>query len=190
MTTPASALNVDLTDPSVRRLLAPEEGSPIVDPRDPSARSARPMVQLAGDAADPTGRMAGRGLMSTHRLDTGKIEVLVAYRGKVGDYDLTVDVYTLPGQPIELHMICPKCRHKNRITAERKQVAFEEKDARPYTFVDGSSMPFNGGDLSVEPFQCGWEMPDAGEHKTGIRAGGITLCKLTLAIDHNVAKDA
>lgn len=170
----SSALNVNLADPSVRRLMGTEQSG--------VANGKRQMVQLAGDE--------DRGLMSTTRLDTAKIEVLVAYRGRVGDFDLTVDVYALPGEPAELHIICPKCRHKSRITADRKRIEFSQNDIRPYTFVDGSRMPTNGGRLDVETFECGWEMPDAGEHKAGIKAGGITLCRMRMAIDHNVAKDA
>jgi hypothetical protein len=171
------ALNIDMRDPSVRRLMTGGEESSIARP----GQQRREMVQLAGDEQ--------HGLMSTRRLDTQKIEVLVAYRGRVGDFDLTVDVYAIPGQHTELHIICPKCRHKSRITGERKKIEFEQNDTRPYTFVDGSRFPTNGGRLDVETFECGWEMPDAGEHKVGIRSGGITLCLMKMAIDHNVAKD-
>jgi hypothetical protein len=181
-----NALNVDLTDPNVRRLITGDE-SRIIDPSKPR----REMVQLAGDVSDPTGRTPGqRGLMSTHRLDTEKIEVLVAYRGRIGDFDMTVDVYALAGEHIELHLICPKCHHKSRITGERKKIEFDQHNTRPYSFVNGVRRPTNGGRLDVEPFECGWEMPDAGEHKTGIRAGGITLCRMRMAIDGSVAKDA
>ena len=50
--------------------------------------------------------------------------------------------------------------------------------------------PNNGGRLSVEPFECTWEMPDAGEHKPGYIGGGITLCKLKIGISNNIARDA
>ncbi len=170
----ASALNVNLSDPSVRRLMGTDEGG--------LSSRKREMVQLAGDEQ--------RGIQSTRRLDTAKVEVLVAYRGRAGHFDMTVDVYALPGEPAELHIICPKCRHKSRITAARKHIEFDSNDTRPYTFVDGSQMPTNGGRLDVETFECSWEMPDAGEHKVGIRSGGITLCRMRMAIDHNVAKDA
>jgi hypothetical protein len=180
-----SELEIDMRNPSVRRMIDGEEHSSIMNPQ-----TRRPMVQLAGDAPDPTGMSRNRGMQSTHRLDADKIEVLVRYRGRVGDFDMTVDVYALPGTPPELHIICPKCRNKSRITAERKKIEFDANDTRPYTFVDGSRMPTNGGSLSVEPFECGWEMPDAGAHTPGIRAGGITLCRMRMAIDHSVAKDA
>jgi len=171
----SNALNVNLQDPSVRRLMGTDESGNVVPGR-------REMVQLAGDE--------NRGMQSVRRLDTAKVEVLVAYRGRVGDFDLTVDVYALPGEPAELHIICPKCRHKSRITAERKKIEFDQHDIRPYTFVDGSRMPTNGGRLDVETFECGWEMPEAVEHKVGITQHGMTLCRMRMAIDHNVAKDA
>ncbi len=168
------ALNVNLADPSTRRLMGTDESG--------LATRKREMVQLAGDEQ--------HGMQSIRRLDTAKVEVLVAYRGRVGDFDMTVDVYALPGEPIELHIICPKCRHKSRITAARKQIEFNQNDTRPYTFVDGSRMPTNGGRLDVSTFECGWEMPEAGEHKPGVETLGMTLCRMRMAIDHNVAKDA
>lgn len=170
----SEALNLNLSDPSTRRLMGTDDHGRIAQKRQ--------MVQLAGDER--------RGMTSTTRLDTSKVEVLVAYRGRIGDFDMTVDVYAIPGEPLELHIICPKCRHKSRITQQRKQIEFNPGDFRPYTFVDGSRMPTNGGLLNVETFECGWEMPEAGEHKVGLRTGGITLCRMRMAIDHNEAKDA
>lgn len=180
-----NALNIDMSDPSVRRMISGN------DEENPLAPKKRSMVQLAGDAPDPTGRMAGRGLQSTHRLDTGKIEVLVAYRGKQAQHaDMTVDVYAIPGQPMELHLICPKCHHKSRVTAERKKIEFDENDVRPFSLLSGETYPTNGGRLDVATFECGWEMPDAGKHTPGIKSGGITLCRMRLTIDHNQAKDS
>lgn len=165
-------LNLDMTNPSVRNLLGAEE-SGVVKPGD----NRREMVHLAGDA--------DKGFVSTTRLDTMKQEVFVTYK----DFLLTVDVYALPGQPIELVYVCPKCRHQGRITGDKKAIEFDARAGRPMALPNGATVP-SGGELSVEPFQCSWEMPDAGEHKPGIRSGGITLCNLKLAIDHNVAKDA
>lgn len=175
----SAPLHIDMADPSVRRLIEGDPGDGRIE--DPTKRR-REMVQLAGDER--------HGLESTHRLDTGKVEVLVSYRGRVGDFDMTVDVYQLPGEKPELHIICPKCRNKSRITAERKQIAFDPGATRPYTFVDGSRMPTNGGSLDVEPFECGWEMPDAGKHTPGLRSGGITLCRMRMGISSSVARDA
>ncbi len=167
-------LNIDMTNPSVQNLLGSERSS-IVEPGEQKKR--REMVQIAGDPE--------HGYTSTTRLDTMKQEVFVTYK----DFLLTVDVYALPGQPIELVYVCPKCRHQGRITGDRKHVEFDPSSSRVMVLPNGAKL-HTGGDLSVEAFQCSWEMPDAGEHKTGIRAGGITLCNLKIAIDHNIAKDA
>ncbi len=167
-------LSLDMTNPAVRGLLGADD-SRLVTPE--GEKQKREMVQLAGDPQ--------RGYASTTRLDTMKQEVFVTY----GDFLLTVDVYALPGQPIELVYVCPKCRHQGRITGDKKHVEFDPGASRTLALPNGARVP-TGGDLSIEPFQCSWEMPDAGEHKPGIRAGGITLCNLKLAIDHNVAKDA
>lgn len=163
-------LNLNMSDPSVRALIGADESS-LATP------GKREMVQIAGDPE--------RGFTSTTRLDTMKQEVFVTYK----DFLLTVDVYALPGQPIELVYVCPKCRKQGRITGDKKTIEFDPGASRVMTLPNGAKVP-TGGQLSVAPFQCSWEMPDAGEHKAGIRAGGITLCKLTIAIDNNVAKDA
>lgn len=180
------ALDIDLRDPHVRAVIDHDRNRTSL--KNPT--TGREMVQLAGDAPDPTGMSRHRGAMSTHRLDSEKIEVLVAYRGRSGEFDLTVDVYMLPGQPIELHIICPRCRNKSRITGERKKIEFSPNDTRPYTFVDGSKYPTNGGRLDVETFECGWELDNKKKHVVGLREGGMNLCRMVLAIDHNVAKDA
>lgn len=191
-------LDIDLRDPSVRRFL---DGD---DSRVATGNGKRRMEQLAGDApanwhgelgaADPLAgvrRTEGqRGMLSTTRLDQGKIEVLVAYRGRIGQFDLTIDVYRVPGAPLELHIICPKCRNKSRISGEKKKIAFDERITRPYEFVDGSRFPTNGGRLDVEPFECAWELDNKAQHVQGLRAGGINLCRMRLAIDGSIAKDA
>lgn len=167
-------LNIDMTNPAVRNLMG-SDGSHIVDPGEQKKRQE--MVQLAGDPE--------HGYTSTTRLDTMKQEVFVTYK----DFLLTVDVYALPGQPLELVYVCPKCRKQGRITGDRKTIEFDPHASRVMPLPNGAKV-HTGGALSVEPFQCSWEMPDAGEHKAGIRSGGITLCNLKIAIDNNVGKDA
>jgi hypothetical protein len=167
-------LSIDMKNPAVRDLMGTNE-SGIVRP----GEKRRELVHLAGD---PEG---DRGISCTYRADTAKQEVIVVYK----DFVMTVDVYALPGEPVELHIICPKCRNKSRITAARKKIDLEFGAGKPIRLPDGRMMQ-TVARLSVEPFQCSWEMPGAGEHKPGIRAGGLTLCQLKLAIDNNVAKDA
>ncbi len=188
MASPAD-LDINLSDPRVRALVTGDE-SRIHQP------GKREMVQLAGDpmhghgaVRDPSGKTNNMGIMSTHHLDHDKIEVLVSYRGRAGDFDMTVDVYRV-GNELEVHFICPKCKKAGRVTAARKKMEFEQGDTRPYTFVDGSVYPTNGGRLFVQPFECGHEMPDAGAHVAGIKSGGITLCRQRLAIENSIAKDA
>lgn len=190
------SLDINLRDPAVQRLIDPDKG-----------QGGKPKLeQLYGDKApphwkgtkgalDPTGMHAGRGVMSTHQLDKHKIEVLVAYRGRHGEFDMTVDVYELPGGLFELVLICPKCHGGNRgagsrITSERKRIEFDRDHGRPYTFVDGSRLPYNGGDLSVEPFECSFELNSNERHVIGQRGGGGNLCRMRLAIEHSIAKDA
>lgn len=189
-------LNINMADPQVRRLI---EGD------GPGAPGARKLEQLHGDKAPPSwsghglaGAMSGRnnrGALSNFQLDKSKIEVLVSYRGRFGEFDMTVDVYQLPGEPIELVLICPKCHGGgrgagSRITSERKKIEFDRDHGRPYTFVDGSRIAYNGGALSVEPFECSFEMNSSEKHVIGQRAGGVNLCRMRMAIDNSIAKDA
>lgn len=189
----SSNLDLNINDPAVKRLLGTDDSRI----QQPGARK-RSMVQLAGDAPDPTGVTGFRGLQSTTRLDMGKLEVLVIFKDRV----MTVDVYKIEGEPIELLLICPRCENESRITSEMKKIEFEYGNTRPVKLPDGSLVSFdkpqhthghvytNAGSLSVEPFQCSWEMKGAGKHTPGIRAGGLTLCNLKLVIDNNVAREA
>lgn len=186
------SLELDLTNPSVRNLLGAD------DPRVQASPRPREMVQLAGDAPDPTGQTSHRGLASTTRLDAGKLEVAVVY----GDHLMTMDVYAIPGEPVQVHYICPRCRKQGRISSERKQIEFDPSSTRPVRLPDGQlvakdrparlpdgGLLTNAGALSIEPFECAWEVGDD-PHTPGIRAGGLTLCRLKLGIDHNVAREA
>ena len=126
----------------------------------------RELVHLAGDP--------DTGLASTVRVDKAKFETKVSYTHGPKDFVLTVDVYLVPGAPPEVHLICPKCQHQLRVPGDKKAIDFD----------------IATGKLSIEKFQCTWEMPDAGEHVPGLISGGMSLCKWTAAIDGNVAKDA
>lgn len=173
----SNQLSINLRDPAVAKMLGVADGN-IARPG-----PRKELVQLAGDAPDPhgTGR---RGIASTTRLDAGKVEVLVPYRG---DLLMTVDVYVLPNEPIQVHYVCPRCHKLGRITGDRKQIEFDPKAGRAIE-LDGAKI-YNGGELNIEPFQCTNELPEHAHHVRGDRHG-LTLCKLTLAIDRSVAKDA
>ena len=165
---PTGSLSIDMADPSVQEMLGTEDR--VVRP----GRSRRELVQLAGDAPDPTGQSSFRGAQSTHRLNAAKEEVEVVYK----DFLLTVDVYRHEGAPIQVHLICPRCRHASRITGDRKAIDF-----------DPTRNTQAGGLLSIEPFECTWELTDD-KHTPGLIGGGINLCKLRLGITNNVARDA
>ena len=145
----------------------------------------RPVVQLAGDME--------HGLSSTTRLNTNKIEVMVVY--KAPSKFLTVDVYQVPGEPVMVHMICPKCLKTNRITADRKRIEFDAAARNP---VHGLVLSEAGPDLaslaetgrlSVSSFECAWEV-GGDKHVQGGVHTGASLCRQRLAIENNRAKDA
>lgn len=156
-------INIDMADPAVQRLMG-----------------SRDLVQLAGDAPDPTG-IGPNGMASTYRLNRSAIaNPIVEYHPGRADYAIiTCDVYAHPGEPMFLHLICPRCRNPLRIGADRKHIELEI-----------GAGPNAQGRLSVEPFECTWEAPGAGKHVPGLIGGGVSLCRWRAAIDNNVAKDA
>lgn len=176
-------LELDMKNPRVREMLGAD------DPRltQPGTKK-REMAQIAGDQLDPTGRTNLRGLARTTRLDGGKHETLVLFRGKTADFVLTVDVYAIPGEPLQVHYICPRCHKQGRITQDAKQMAWAPTENRVLDLPDGQKTRTNGV-LSVEPFQCTWEVGSE-THTPGIRAGGLTLCGQKLVIDDNIAREA
>ena len=147
------------------------------------ATGKRDVVQLAGDAHN--------GLTSTTNLDSNKHEVVVVYK----DTFLTVDVYTVPGEPPEIHLICPRCHKASRISGANKQIVFDaaaDNPMRRKIAVAGArdllSICYLGR-LSVEPFECTWEIGGDAHAKGGVHTGA-TLCRQRLAIEDNRAQDA
>ncbi len=181
--------SINLSDPRVRELLGE---SPT---RISSGNAGRQVVQLAGDAPDPTGLSSAVGLQSTHRLTGGKQEVAVLY----GDIILTVDVYALPGEPMKAHIICPRCMKHSTIPGDRKHIEYDARALNPMQTqillrVDRVSLPevsriVEFGRLSIEAFECSWEIGD-GQHTAGGVHTGASLCRLRLVIDDNRARDA
>lgn len=162
-----AALDLNLEDPAVKALLGDEHKKWLEESRGRDGAPKRELVHLAGDM--------DTGLSSTIALSSGKREVIVVYK----DFVLTCDVYALPGQPIEVHLICPRCRKALRVTSERKTIDFDPS----------AGDPKKGGRLSIEPFQCTWEL-GGDKHVPGLVGGGISLCRWTAGIDDNVARDA
>lgn len=179
--------SVNLSDPRVRDLL----GAP---PAVNSSGNTRQVVQLAGDAPDPTGLTGAVGLQSTHHLTGGKQEVVVLY----GDVILTVDVYALPGEPMKAHIICPRCMKHSTIPGDRKRIEYDPRDLNPMqtqilSRVDRESLPEVSrivafGRLSIEAFECSWEIGD-GRHIAGGVHTGASLCRLRLVIEDNRARE-
>lgn len=187
---PNQGLNIDLTDPHVQHLLGG-------DPR--LATVKREVVQLAGDAPDPTGMTALRGAQSTTRLSAGKREVVVVYKGMF----LTVDIYIIgPGgvggsgaATLTAYLVCPRCHKVLTVPGNRKTIDYEPGSANPVrTEILASKQPelvhlADQGRLSIETFECTWEIDDA-PHVAGRHHTGTSLCRLRLAIDGNRARDA
>ena len=167
---------VNLADPSVQQLLG--EQSRVATP----GGQAKSMVHVAGDE--------DRGLMSTTRLDIGKHEVGVIFRPKGSATMiagvLTVDVYAIPGEPVKLHLICPKCHHTLTVNANRKPIDWNPAAPCPFPRTLRDVLPpeshylaLHPGVVSVEEFQCTWELEDRQQDSgkdVGVIAGG-SLCK-------------
>jgi hypothetical protein len=162
------------------------------DPRVRAMLDSGPVVHLAGDAPDPTG--TGQiGMMSTTHLTAGKQEVVVAF----GDLFMTLDVYAIPGEPARVHLICPRCHKASSISGDRKRIAFEPRAASPiaHRLAQTRAPELAGatlGQISIEPFECAWEIggdAHAGGAQRSVHTGA-SMCRLRLAIDDNVAKEA
>lgn len=112
-------------------------------------------------------RIAGdpeHGMASTMNLTRSAAgHPQIRYRDKV----ITADVYIADGR-LMVHLICPRCLNALKITDERKKMEYDARD----------------NVLSVEPFACPWEMS---AHRTEF---GVGMCRWTVGIDRNVARDA
>lgn len=162
------SLSINLADPTVQRMLQPTT----------RASGKRGLVQLAGDP--------DHGLRSTVQLSSGKHEVVVVYQ----DLLMTVDVYAVPGEPLKLHLYCPRCHKHSTVPGERKAIDFEPSAPNPqWARVRELGIESPMGRLSVETFECPWEIGDA-QHVQGGLHTGVNLCRLRIAIDNNRAKDA
>ncbi len=130
------------------------------------------VFHIAGDVPDPMGQ-TGHGYMTRLKLDKDKTVVQVRYKDFLSDCDL----YRLEGAPMRLLLICPRCRNTLTITSDKKQMDY-----------DPGKLPQFGGALSVEAFQCTWELDSTPDGRR--MEFGLSLCKWRVAIDANVAKPA
>lgn len=150
------------------------------------------LINTSKNVADYSG--AGlRGVEQSLSLDHAKIEVKVRYRGRHGFHILTVDVTpATPTSPLEVLLLCPRCQQQLRIASDRKAIEFLPNV--PVKIVLDSEEVIDGdasdlvslGQLSIEPFECTWELNPQGRRMEF----GLGLCKWKVGIDKNVAKDA
>ncbi len=178
-----TTLSIDLNDPSVQRLIRHDRHSMSVAHPD-SGRTLvhqRTLVQEAGD----------RGIAQDLSLASGKVETLVRYRDQL----LTVDVYCIPGEPIQVHLFCPRCCKQLRVSADRKRIDWDPGADHPHQQA-AAELDAHGfgpapkvGVLSIEPFGCTWEVGGDRHNQGGLHTG-VTLCRLKLGISRNVAQGA
>lgn len=170
-----------MADPQVQRLLRQDRGCSTLE--GPRPGRGRALVQQAGDPA--------RGYASQTNLASGKLETLVIYRGQV----LTVDVYAIEGEPLQVHLICPRCCKPLRVGQDRKHIDWEPGALHPHQGVaaeldaQGHGPAPRTGVISIEPFECTWEIGNDPHNAAGLHTGA-TLCRLKLGITRNVAQDA
>lgn len=108
---------------------------------------------------------------------------MVYYNGKFGEFVLEADIFPHE-KGIMVHLYCPVCStadkpHNLQITPERKKMEWSKDRG-----------------LSVEPFECTWEMPgtqaqqgEAGGAHSNIIVTPESRCRFRIAIDDNLARD-
>lgn len=188
-----SASAINLEDPAVRRLL--EGGGAQQTVVMPGSQRRAAMTQIAGDE--------DLGLSSTTYLDRGKQEIALLVRPRnsttMVDGIATVDIYAIPGEPVKVHMICPRCKHQLQLDQARKQMDWQPAAPNPHaaeirTCLEAADRWIAGnlGVLTVEEFQCTWELGDDMQDKgkdTRVIAASGALCRFRGVIDRNVLKE-
>lgn len=154
-----------------------EEMIPLAGDGDPTKTG---IVRQSTSSRDPTGTGLV-GASSGVQLDKTKdATVVVRYKDRL----IEADVYAFPGAPIKLVLLCPRCGNALNIESDKKQMSFEK--SAPQQVGDFVNM----GRLNVEPFECTWELPDAGVHVPGLVSAGTSLCRWKVGISNNIARDA
>ena len=117
--------------------------------------------------------MQNQGVTVEHNLKGLAIaQVTLEYRGRFVPPDIKLveiecEVYEVDGV-LSVHTACPKCRHAQWINGMEKKVELQD------------------GKLFVEAFECPWEVGGKDDHQHF----GLGLCRLRLAYDGKIAKDA
>lgn len=161
-----------------------------------SAPSYKEVFHVAGDQPDPTGHTDLRGVAPGYNLTRsalGHPKVLFMLYGE--PVILTVDVYAIAGEPMNLHLMCPVC-----IALGRDHVALRIVEGqKAFSYEPGAQVPLwpgwsrdeirhnypegLGGLLNVEPFGCTWE--ETPELRRGF---GLATCTWRVAIVNNIAR--
>jgi hypothetical protein len=155
------------------------------------------LFHVAGDAPDPSGRSARRGVAPTYDLtQTAAGHPMLFYRLPNGrELVLEADVYQLEDQPIYVHIVCPLCAmcgRSNGLTIRQglKQVSYEPGE--PVPLPPGWSaeqlrqaFPLGlGGRLNTETVECAWEA-DPELRKDA----GFVTCPWRVVIENNVVRE-
>ena len=147
----------------------------------------RDVFQIKGDVPHPD----GSGL----RGATSGVDLTASAEGYPLVYDrimqrlLTIDVYKIDGQPMWLHLYCPRCENAIKITEETKEIHYEPQRA-PKELLEFFSLEYLcqqlypgkrpqvamlGGTLSVSPFRC-------------IHPADGAVCGWHASIERNIAR--
>lgn len=114
-------------------------------------------------AGDKPGQGAMGGMKTTMQ-NAPFAEPQIRYKDVLIECELYKDPVS---HKMMLHAMCPKCKHALRISEERK------------------AMDWDGQTISVEPFECPWELD------TELTVGTFTnLCRWRVGVSHGIAKDA
>lgn len=118
-----------------------------------------------------------KGVIAEHDMRGAAIgQLWLTYKSKVlspppgmDHHAIECEVYEVDGI-LSVHTACPKCRHASWIDGRNKKVEYNKQT----------------NSLYVERFECPWEMGGDDDHHDF----GFGLCKLTLAYEGKIARDA
>lgn len=139
------------------------------------------IFHVAGDVPDPTMDTGLYGKQSTVNLQNSRTaEVQIRYKDTI----IFGDVYQYENAPIRVIIMCPRCRNALMITGDNKRIDY-----------DLAAAPSIGGRISIEPFKCPFEAPDAGAHRHRSGEGaqvitGMSMCNWKVGVHNNKALDA
>ena len=156
-----------------------------------SPQGGRSIFSIRDDVRDPSGVSAASGLAPGYNF-TGSAEghPVLYYRHKGGnEFLITADVYRVEGAPLYVILYCPLCRNSLKIAQDNKAIEWEPDGRARLSVRDEEITAALGvvprGVLSVEAFQCAWEV-----EPTLRRSFGFAVCPWRVAIERNVVRDA